>query len=397
MGEGPGVRAINNNVHLRVLLCPNAFKGSLTAARAAQAMTAGAARLGRPEITTVSLPLADGGDGTLETLVAATAGEIFNAVVQGPTGVPVAARWGRLGGAMRDTAVIEMAEASGLRLLTAAQYDPENASTYGVGQLMRLALEAGCRTLLVGIGGSATNDGGAGMAQALGARFLDSDGAELPPGGAALRNLAQIDRAAFFLPPGTRVIAACDVDNPLAGPEGAARIYGPQKGAAPAQIEMLDAALAHYGEILGQDVAAIPGAGAAGGLGAGLLAFCNAELRPGIDLVMEAAGFDAALACCNLVLTGEGRLDGQTGRGKVIAGVAKRAKAANVPVVALAGALADGAEAALRPEGLTAALSILDAPQTTESAMRDAYSLLESATERVLRLLLARPVRGEAE
>ena len=392
----------NNRSTLRLLLCPNAFKGSLTALQAAQAMREGASRVNSafdgadsafPEIETDLLPLADGGDGTLETLVAATQGEIFTAAVCGPLGKPIAARWGRLGGAQRGTAIIEMAEAAGLRLLSPAQYDPENATTFGVGQLMRHALEAGCRTLLLGIGGSATSDGGAGMAQALGVHLRDAEDAELPVGGAALQGLTRIDRESCCLPPDVRVIAACDVDNPLAGPEGAALVYGPQKGATPAQTETLNAALAHYGAVLaretGRNVAATPGAGAAGGLGAALLAFCNAELRPGIDLVMEATGFDAALQKCDYVLTGEGRLDGQTGRGKVIAGVAKRAKAAGVPAIALVGSLADGAEAALRPEGLTAALPILDAPQTTEMAMRDAYGLLADATERALRLLLA--------
>lgn len=390
-----------SRANLRILLCPNAFKGSLTAMEAAAAMAAGIARVTRPpfhasfselKIEVTQVPLADGGDGALETLVAATQGEIFTALAQNPLGKPIAARWGRLGGMQRETAVIEMAEAAGLRLLTPAQYDPENATTYGVGQLMRIALEAGCRTLLIGIGGSATNDGGAGMAQALGAKLLDAGGSEISPGGASLLLLTGIERNNFLLPPGTRVIVACDVDNPLTGPEGAAFVYGPQKGATLAQAEKLNAAHTHYGEMLrretGRDVAAVPGAGAAGGLGAGLLAFCNAELRPGIDLVMEAVGFDAALAACDIVFTGEGRLDGQTGRGKVIAGVAKRAKAAGIPVIALVGSLADGAEAALRPEGLTAALPILDAPQTVETAMRNAYGLLEDATERALRLLL---------
>ena len=387
---------------LRLLLCPNAFKGSLTAPLAAQAMREGALRAGRPlgnagftpEITITTLPLGDGGDGTLETLVAATQGEMFTAEALNPLGEPVAARWGRLGGVRRDTAVIEMAEAAGLRLLTPAQYDPENATTFGVGQLMRVAIESGCQTMLLCIGGSATTDGGAGMAQALGARLLDSNGMELPYGGAALRRLARIERERFALPSTLRVVVACDVDNPLTGPEGAAFVYGPQKGASYAQVERLDAALAHYGSILekgtGREVTALPGAGAAGGMGAGLQAFCGAELRSGIDLVMEATGFDGALRQCDLVFTGEGRLDRQTGRGKVVAGVAKRAKAAGVPVIALVGSLADGAEAALRLEGLTAALPILDAPQTTESAMRDAYRLLEDTTERALRLLLTR-------
>ena len=380
----------------RLLLCPNAFKGSLTAMQAAQAMRDGIARIGADSpfrFETILMPLADGGDGTLETLTAASGGEIFRETVTGPLGLPVTARWGRMGGVQSHTAVIEMAEAAGLRLLRPAEYDPEHAATFGVGELMLAALAAGCRTLLIGIGGSATNDGGAGMAQALGARFLDAAGNELPPGGTALHRLARIDRSDFRLPAGTRVIVACDVDNPLTGAHGAAHIYGPQKGATMEQAERLDDALRHYGgmlrEQIGADTANRPGAGAAGGLGAGLMAFCGAELRPGIDLVMEATGFEAALRGCALALTGEGRLDGQTGRGKVIAGVAKKAQAAGVPVIALVGALADGAEAALRNEGLTAALCIQEGPISMEEAMQQTYRLLGDAAERTLRLLTA--------
>ena len=280
-----------SRANLRVLLCPNAFKGSLTAPEAARAMASGIRRLASEpnfadlQIEITQVPLADGGDGTLETLVSATQGEIFTALVQNPLGQPILARWGRLGGTRRDTAIIEMAEAAGLRLLAPAQYDPENASTYGVGQLMKTAIDAGCRTLVLGIGGSATNDGGAGMAQALGARFLDAGGKELPPGGVSLLFLTGIKREGFILLPEIRVIAACDVDNPLAGPEGAAFIYGPQKGATAAQAEKLNAALTHYGEILfretGRDIANFPGRGRGGRIGrgpAGLLQ-CGTETR----------------------------------------------------------------------------------------------------------------------
>ena len=390
--------AIEDVRRLTILLCPNAFKGSLTAPEAARAMSEGVARIRsvqangtRWELETRSVPLADGGDGTLETLVSATGGTLTAEQVTGPLGTPVMAQWGRLGGAQSDTAIIEMAQASGLRLLTAEQRDPLHATTFGVGQLMRRAVEAGCRHLLVGIGGSATNDGGAGMAQALGAYLLDADGRELPFGGASLRRLAHIDLRGFLLPPDVRVTVACDVDNPLCGAEGAAFVYGPQKGATPEQAAELDAALSHFGRVLhsqlGADVAERPGAGAAGGLGAGLMAFCDAELRSGIDMVMEATGFEAALDQAALVLTGEGRLDSQTGRGKVIAGVIKRAKAAGVPVIALAGALEEGAEDALRPEGLTAALCILSGPLAVEEAMQQSYRLLAGAAERSVRLL----------
>ncbi|MCW3094669.1 MAG: glycerate kinase [Chthonomonadaceae bacterium] len=373
----------------RILICPNAFKGSLTASDAARAMAEGAARAGAYE--TICLPLADGGDGTLETLVEATGGSLHSIVVQDPLGRPVAAAWGRLGGSQSDTAVIEMAQASGLRLLRSEERDPLHASTFGTGELMRHALQAGCRKLLVGIGGSATNDGGAGMAQALGFRLLDAAGKELPPGGSALARLARIETDGSRLPPNLEVVVACDVDNPLCGPDGAAAIYGPQKGATPKQVQELDAALAHYADVLhhtfGSSVAEVPGAGAAGGLGAGLMAFCGARLQSGAEMVLDVTGFDALLADCDLVLTGEGRIDGQTARGKVIAGVARRAKAAGVPVVALAGSVAEGAEALLRPEGLNAALSIVNGPLSVEEAMQAGYGLLGEAAERTMRIL----------
>lgn len=389
--------------HIRVLVCPNAFKGSLTAIQAAQAMAEGLERASSNrqissqteaaaksiQFEAVPLPLADGGDGTLETLVEATGGSIHRLTVRGPLGMPVEAAWGRLGGDRNDTAVIEMAQASGLRLLRPEQYDPLNATTYGTGELMRAAVAAGCRRLLIGIGGSATNDGGAGMAQALGARLLDSEGKELAAGGAVLSRLAHIDRTHWLLPTGTQVQVACDVDNPLYGPEGAAAVYGPQKGANPDMVRTLDAALAHYASVLetrfGKEVANQPGAGAAGGLGAGLLAFCGAMLLPGTEMVLEATGFEARLRTCRLALTGEGRLDRQTARGKVIAGVARHALAVGVPCVALVGALEEGAEALLRSEGLTAAWSILDGPRTVEAAMADAYRLLMEASERLAR------------
>jgi glycerate kinase len=379
----------------RVLVCPNAFKGSLTAGEAARAIAEGLTRVsmpgGLPRFEPLCLPLADGGDGTLETLVEATGGTLHRITVRDPLGRPIEAAWGRLGGEQRATAVIEMAQASGLRLLRPQEYDPLHATTYGTGELMRAALDAGCQTLIVGIGGSATTDGGAGMAQALGVRLLDAAGKDLPPGGAALARLARIDRSAFAWPANMQALVACDVDNPLCGPEGAAAVYGPQKGATPEMIPVLDAALTHYAEVLrtqlGADVADVPGAGAAGGLGAGLLAFCHATLRPGTEMALDATQFDARLRECGLVITGEGRLDAQTVRGKVVAGVTRRAQAAGVPVVALAGSLGEGAEAGLRAQGLTVALSILDGPLSVEEAMRDGYRLLGDAAERVGRLL----------
>jgi glycerate kinase len=284
-----------------------------------------------------------------------------------------------------------MAEANGLRLLTPQERAPYLTSTYGTGQLMRTAVEAGCTTLLIGIGGSATNDGGAGMAQALGAKLLNGEGKEIPRGGGALSQLARIDKQHWLLPTEVRVLVACDVDNPLCGAQGATAIYGPQKGVQPHDVPVLDANLAHFAEViahdLGADVAERAGAGAAGGLGAGLMAFCGAEVRSGIEWVMEEVGFTQALAHSDLVLTGEGRIDNQTGRGKVIAGVARRAQAQGVPVVAIAGAVEEGCEAALRSIGLTAAISMMDAPQTLEEAMSATESLLSRKVEQVLALI----------
>lgn len=376
----------------RILVCPNAFKGSMTAAQAAQAIAEGLAHgLAAIPHKIVCLPLADGGDGTLETLVSATNGTLHREWVRGPRGQEVEAAWGRLGGERHDTAIIEMAAAAGIRLLAPDQYDPRVTTTYGVGQLMRAAVRDGCRTLLVGIGGSATNDGGAGMAQALGARLLDREGIELLPGGAALAHLARIDLTDWQLGDDIKVLVACDVDNPLCGPAGASAVYGPQKGADSEAVQELDAALGHYADILEaqfqRDLRAIPGAGAAGGLGAGLMAFCKANVMSGTDMALEITDFERALAGCDLVVTGEGRLDGQTTRGKVVAGVIKRAKSRGIPVIALAGSVEDGTEAALRPEGLQAALSIVQSPLPVAEAMRNGYGLLKSCAERLGLLL----------
>ena len=384
----------------RILICPNAFKGSLTGMAAAEAIRLGVERasvglratsgMWSDGIETDLLPLADGGDGTLATLVAATQGQVIPCRVRGPLGEPVDGAWGRLGGEQSGTAVVEMALASGLALLRPEDRDPRRTTTYGTGELIRAALAAGCRKIIVGIGGSATNDGGAGMAAALGVRFADAQGAELEPGGAALARLAAVDPTHSVVPPGTTIMVACDVDNPLCGPEGASAVYGPQKGATPEMVQELDAALAHYAEKIrehtGADVASVPGSGAAGGLGAGLLAFCGAEISSGLELAMEVTGFDRRLSVCQLVITGEGRLDGQTARGKVVAGVARRAQAVGIPVVAIAGSLEGGVESALRPAGLTVALSIVDRPMTLDEAMSDGSSLLTAAAERLLRI-----------
>lgn len=368
-----------------ILVSPDKFKGSLTAVEAAVAIRAGLRR-GCPSAEVVILPVADGGEGTVDAVVAAGY-ESRTVRVTGPTGLPVEAVFALAG----TTAVVELAEASGLRQLPGGVPAPLTTTTYGTGELVRAALDAGAQRIVLGIGGSATTDGGAGLAQALGVRLLDPDGAELGPGGAALASLHQVDVSG--LDPrlaGVEVVLATDVDNPLVGPDGAAAVYGPQKGASPADVAALDAALTHYAECLQRDlgvsVAAVPGAGAAGGAGAGALAFLGAHAEPGITLVLGTVGFGAALAGADLVVTGEGSLDLQSLAGKAPVGVAAAARAAGVPVVALVGRLAVDADR-LASVGIGSAHAILDIEPDPAVAQRDAAVLLARLAERVGRTL----------
>ena len=387
---------------MKIILAPQALKGSLDAAAVGAAMADGV-RIALPDAEIAIIPVADGGEGTVRALVAATGGQLLHTRVTGPLGELVEAEWGLLGadaGAPGEkTAVIEMAAASGLPLLPQAQRNPLVATTRGVGGLLRAALDAGCTRILIGIGGSATNDGGAGMAQALGARLLDAGEHELPPGGAALARLARIDVSGVDARLAqTLVRVASDVTNPLIGPEGASAVYGPQKGATPEMVAELDAALAHYATILqrdlGVDVADIPGAGAAGGLGAGLLAFARAEMVPGARLVFEALRFDERISGADLIFTAEGRLDAQTAYGKAVGAVAAAGQRQGVPVVALVGAVAMD-DVALRALGLAAALPLADGPLTLAESMARAADLTRDATLRALRLiLLGRPSSG---
>ncbi len=340
-----------------------------------------------PDARIVKVPIADGGEGTVEALVEATGGRYETREVRGPLGRPVDARWGVLGDGR--TAVVEMAAASGLTLVPEGRRDPRVASTFGTGQLLRAALDEGFRHVVVGIGGSATNDGGSGMAKALGVRFLDGRGQPLPEGGAPLVRIASIDLSgvdprlaeAEFL-------VACDVDNPLTGPRGASAVYGPQKGATPAVVEELDAALERYAEVsrqaTGRDVARLPGAGAAGGLGAGLLFFTPARLVPGVDLVLDSTRFDDLVRGAALVLTGEGRSDAQTAMGKAPVGVARVAQRHGVPVLLVSGSLGPGAEDLVR-HGISRVESASPAGMPVEEAMRRAAELLEAAVIRCLR------------
>lgn len=371
----------------RVVVAPNALKGSLTAPQAAEALAAGWREV-FPAAEYRLVPVSDGGDGFVDSLVAATGGSLRPAEVADPLGRPIRSVIGLLGDGR--TAVIEMARASGLVLLADGERNPERTSTFGTGQLIRAALDEGCTQILVGIGGSATNDGGTGMARALGARFFDAEGHELNGTGGELARIARIDRSGLDQRLArTAVRVACDVDNPLTGSEGAAAVYGPQKGADPAMVARLDAGLANLAAVIrrdvGRDVERLPGAGAAGGLGGGLVAFLGAELVPGIQLVLEATRLAETVEGASVVLTAEGRIDGQTLRGKAPLGVAEAARRHGVPVIAFAGSMAD--EALLVPDHFDALVSIVPGPQTLEEAMAAAAANLRSAAARAARLV----------
>lgn len=373
---------------MNFVVAPDSFKGSLRAAQAAEAITQGILAV-QPEAQIASLPLADGGEGTAEALVIATRGRLEEVGVTGPLGEPVRALLGLLGDDV--TAVVECAQACGLPLVPPERRNPLLATTRGVGELMLAALDAGCTRLIVGLGGSATNDGGAGMAQALGARLLDARGDELSPGAAHLPELDRVDvsRLDARLAEVT-VWAASDVTNPLCGPTGASAVYGPQKGASPEMVEMLDRALSHYAEVIARDldldVRHLTGAGAAGGLGAGLLAFCHATVRSGASLVLEMFAFEDLLEAADVVFTGEGRIDSQVAYGKAVGTVALLAQKHGVPVIAFAGSVQVEPELLLE-QGLLAAVPILPGPMAEAQAMAQASGLLQAAVERTVRIL----------
>ncbi len=375
---------------MRIIVAPDSYKGSVSALAVAQAMARGVQRV-FPSADVCKVPIADGGEGTVEALVTATGGQFRQTQVTDPLGNPITAWWGILGDG--QTAVIEMAAASGLPLLAPEQRNPRLTTTFGTGELLRAVLDAGLRRIILGIGGSATNDGGVGMAQALGIHFTGADGAELPYGGAALAGLKQIDLSG--LDPRlreTEITVACDVDNPLCGPRGASAVFGPQKGATPAIVAELDAALAHFAALAtqatGRQAAEQPGAGAAGGLGAAMLFFTSARLRPGVDIVLDAVHFADVVQDADFVITGEGRTDFQTAFGKAPVGVAKVAKQFQVPVFCLSGALGDGTDTLL-DHGIDALLSICDQPMTLEQAMRTGETLIEAAATRLCRIVQA--------
>ncbi|MFI9333693.1 glycerate kinase [Streptomyces althioticus] len=362
-----------------MLVAADKFKGSLTAVEVAERVTAGL-RAVRPDVQVEALPVADGGDGTVAAAVAAGF-ERHEVRVSGPLGDEVTAAY-----ALRDgTAVVEMAEASGLQRLPEGVFAPLTASTYGSGELLRAALDAGARSIVFGVGGSATTDGGAGMLAALGARFLTASGEPVGPGGAALAEVATADLSG--LDPRLRsveFVLASDVDNPLTGPKGAAAVYGPQKGASPEDVERLDAALGHFAKVLdAAELATSPGAGAAGGIGFGAL-LVGARFRPGIEVMLDVLGFAAALERADLVITGEGSLDEQTLHGKAPAGVAAAARAAGKDVVAVCGRLALAPEV-LGRAGVRRAYALTDVEPDVAKCIADAGPFLERTAARIAR------------
>lgn len=372
---------------MKVLIASDSFKGSLSSLEVATAVSAGIYRV-LPQAKILSVPMADGGEGTVEALVTATNGKLVNVTVTGPLGTPVNAKFGIL---PDGTAALEMASASGLTLVPADQRDPRITTTFGTGELIKAALDYGATNIVMGIGGSATNDCGAGMAQALGVRLLDKGRKELGFGGGQLDQLDYIDMSG--LDPRLKNVTiqvACDVTNPLCGPTGASAIYGPQKGATPQIVTELDNKLGYFSgklkEQLQQDVADIPGAGAAGGLGAGLIAFTGAELKSGVEIVLDTINIDSLMQQVDLVITGEGQIDHQSAYGKVPMGVAARAAKYNLPVIAIAGSIGSGTEK-LYGLGISSIVTIANGPISLDEAMANAAALTTDAAERTFRLL----------
>lgn len=376
---------------MKIVIAPDSFKENLTSLEVATEIEAGLRRVW-PDAECIKVPMADGGEGTVQSLVDATGGQIIKCKVRGPMGQPVDASYGILGDG--KTAVIEMAEASGLPLVARADRNPLAASTFGTGQLVDDAIYRGAEEIIVGLGGSATNDGGAGLAQALGVRFLDYQGAPIvePLGGGGLWDVASIDTR--WINPAlwrVKISVACDVTNPLTGDKGASRVYGPQKGATPAMVDELDRNLAHLAALIrrdvGVDIEQTPGAGAGGGLGAALIAFANGTLKRGIELVVAATGLESHLEGADLAITGEGRVDFQTAFGKTPSGVANAARAKGVPVVAIGGGLSDDANGVLQ-HGIDGLESATPNAMDLDTAIRKSRQYLQDAGERVARLIV---------
>ncbi|MCK9618574.1 MAG: glycerate kinase [Lentimicrobiaceae bacterium] len=373
---------------MHIVVVPDSFKECLSATKVAKAISEGI-RLVVPDAEITSIPFSDGGEGLVEALISATNGKLIKTPSVDALNQPIQSFYGMLGDG--KTAVIEMAAASGLELIPPVQRDPLTASTYGTGLLLKAAIEAGYTQIVIGIGGSATNDGGAGMAQALGFKLLDLHGNPIGFGGGLLGELHSIDSSEVQDQlRNVKIIVACDVENPLLGTSGATRVYGPQKGATPEMLETLEKNLTHFSQILqkefGSNFAEIPGAGAAGGLGAGLMAFCNARIVSGFELVNQLTNLEEQISKASLVFTAEGKIDSQTPYGKTVSGIAQIAKKYQVPVIALAGMVEGGLDL-LHENGITAVFAIGDKPMSLKKSISCAAGLLTKATEQIMRTL----------
>jgi len=373
---------------MRIVIAPDSFKECLSASQVASAIEKGIRRI-TPEVEIINIPVADGGEGTVEALVVATGGKIIPTPSVDALGRSIQSYYGILGDG--KTAIIEMAAASGLELLTPEERNPLITSTYGTGLILKSVMDSGIKNIILGIGGSATNDGGAGMAQALGFHLLDQHGNPIAQGGGSLNDLHSIDCSKVHpLFQNVKITVACDVKNPLLGASGATYVYGPQKGATPEMLQKLEENLTHYSHILyqtfGIDVSDLPGSGAAGGLGAGLIAFCQAELTSGFELVDQLTNLEEQINRASFVFTAEGRIDTQTAFGKTISGVAKLAKKNQVPVIALAGAIADDLDE-LYNLGVTSVFAIGNRPMTLDESKERASELLSNTSEQIMRMI----------
>lgn len=374
---------------MKIVIAPDSFKGSLTALEVADSIEKGIKKC-YSSFTIEKVPMADGGEGTVEALVASTNGRIINVIAKGPLLKDVEACYGILGDG--ETAIIEMASASGLPHVPQGERNPMKTTTYGTGQLMLHALDQGCRKFIIGLGGSATNDGGVGMATALGVKFLDEHGIDIGLGAEGLENLRKIDVSKMDsrLKKST-FVAACDVTNPLCGETGASHVFGPQKGADKDMVKLLDKYLENYGDILKRDLEVDiineKGSGAAGGMGAAILAFLNGKLQRGVDIVIEMTRLEEKIQDAQIVITGEGMIDYQTAYGKTPYGVAKIAKKYGIPVIAICGGIGEKSET-LYEKGFDSIFSIVDSPMSLEYSMINSRLLLENAAERIMRAVL---------
>ena len=373
---------------MKILIAPQSYKGSISAIKVAEAIKQGALNI-FPDIKSLIIPVADGGDGTLETLVESTNGTIHNSNATGPLGNSIPVIWGTLGDS--KTAIIEMARISGLALVPQNKRNPYYTTSYGLGEIIKEALDLGYRKFIIGIGGSATNDGVAGMAQALGAKLTDENKKPIDLGGLALNEITKIDISGIDPRINeSEILVACDVNNPLCGPNGASFIYGPQKGASPEMVKTLDDALYHFGSQLirdtGINIMEIEGSGAAGGIGGGMVGFLNAKLKPGIEIVLDSLDFDKSLKNVDLVITGEGQIDFQTVFSKAPIGVAKHAKKYNIPVIAICGSLGENYQD-VHSHGIDAVIPIIPKPMDLKNASDNAYELIKNTSEQIFRIL----------